>query len=363
MGRGGAKMRDTRSPRNSKSRGAPARRQERLGVRGARKRSGSRSPGGSRSPASRLESMIGGLSDESELSSSSDEEALRRQRARALQAAESRSGSPRPGDVRQQVRRYLPRYSDSDTDSDSDVSAARSPRPRRSTRGSAVRLDLTGIERALDHDHWPTPGAATPGCLHCRFVWDPDGEFERHKVEGTVRDLMEGKAMYGGKKHERLSERQGEELLRELRYIAHMQRRGALAVRRAHLLDAASFATGAVLPLLLAMSFHYGLLAISSVETGLECSNDGDHGGCAVSGEGSFYLLSLLCLLLSVISVGTHLFEKLSSIRMRGEREIAVGTSPFRQTHTAATRQLRRLVIQAPRPLQRGGVLRLRFVD
>jgi|EP01046_Picozoa_sp_COSAG06_P014046 hypothetical protein len=338
MGRGGAKLRDSRSPRNSKSRGAPARRQERLGVRGARTRSGSRSPGGSRSPASRLESMIGGLSDESELSSSSDEEALRRQRARALQASESRRGSPTPGDVRQQqVRRYLPRYSDSDSDSDSDVSAARSPRPRRSMRGSAVRLDLTGIERALDHDHWPTPGAATPGCLHCRFVWDPDGEFERHKVEGTVRDLMEGKAMFGGKKHERLSERQGEELLRELRYIAHMQRRGALAVRRAHLLDATSFATGTVLPLLLAISFHYGLLAISSVETGLECSDGGDHDGCAVSGEGSFYLLSLLCLLLSVISVGTHIYEKLSSIRTRGEREIAVGTSPLLNPHSRHT--------------------------
>eukprot|EP01043_Picozoa_sp_COSAG02_P044913 COSAG02_NODE_4056_length_5846_cov_4.137115_3_plen_338_part_00 len=302
-------------------------------MRGARTRSGSRSPGGSRSPASRLESMIGGLSDESELSSSSDEEALRRQRARSLQAAESRRGSPTPGDVRQQVRRYLPRYSDSDSDSDSDVSPARSPRPRHSTRGSAVRLDLTGIERALDHDHWPTPGAATPGCVHCRFVWDPDGEFERHKVEGTVRDLMEGKAVFGDKKHERLSDRQGEELLRELRYIAHMQRRGALTVRHANILDATSFATGAVLPLLLAISFHYGLLAISSVETGLECSDGGDHDGCAVSGEGAFYLLSLLSLLFSVISVGTHLYEKLSSIRAQGEREIAVGTSPLLNPH------------------------------
>ena len=302
-------------------------------MRGAR--SGSRSPG-SRSPASRLESMIGGLSDESELSSSSDEEALRRQRARVLQAAESRRArSPTPGDARQQqVRRYLPRYSDSDSDSESDVEAAGSPRPRRSQRASAVRLDLTGVERALDYDHWPTPGASSPGCLHCRFVWDPDGEFDRHKVEGTVRDLMEGKAPFvGGKQHERLTERQGEEMLRELRYIARLQRGGALAVRNANLLDLVSFVSGALLPVLLAMSLHYGSLAISSAETGLGCSDGGDSSGCAVSGEGSFYLLSLLCLLLSVISVGAHVYEKHSSVRTRGERELAVGTFTAMHAH------------------------------
>ena len=70
-------------------------------MRGAR--SGSRSPG-SRSPASRLESMIGGLSDESELSSSSDEEALRRQRARVLQAAEARVGALHARLARERLR-------------------------------------------------------------------------------------------------------------------------------------------------------------------------------------------------------------------------------------------------------------------
>jgi hypothetical protein len=337
MGKGAAKMgsrRDTKSPRNSSTRMTRARRQERRGERGARR-------SGSRSPASRLESMIGGLSEESDLSSSSDEEALRRQRARTLQAAEARrsSGSPRsrslsptPSERRQQqARRYLPRYSDSDSDSDdSDASGAAdaSRRRRQRQRRTTARLDLSGLERALDTDHWPSPGASSPGCLHCRFVWDPDAEFERHKVEGTVRDLMEGKPVGGGGagRREHLTERQGEEMLRELRYIAHMQRAGALAVRRANLLDIASFTAGSALPLLIAIAFHYGLLAISSVETGLECSDDGHgDGGCSASGEGGFYLLSLLCILLSLVSVGAHLYEKLSSIRPRGERDLAVG--------------------------------------
>jgi hypothetical protein len=153
-------------------------------------------------------------------------------------------------------------------------------------------------------------------------------------VEGTVRDLMEGKAPFvGGKQHERLTERQGEEMLRELRYIARLQRGGALAVRNANLLDLVSFVSGALLPVLLAMSLHYGSLAISSAETGLGCSDGGDSSGCAVSGEGSFYLLSLLCLLLSVISVGAHVYEKHSSIRTRGERELAVGTFTAMHAH------------------------------
>ena len=98
-----------------------------------------------------------------------------------------------------------------------------------------------GLARALDSDHWPEPGARDPGCLRCRFVWDPDGEFDRHRVERTVRDLMEGAAGTGG---QRLSEKEAEEMLSELRYIAHMQRAGGLAMRRADLLDATSFAAG-----------------------------------------------------------------------------------------------------------------------
>ena len=52
---------------------------------------------------------------------------------------------------------------------------------------------------------------------------------------------MEGAAGTGG---QRLSEKEAEEMLSELRYIAHMQRAGGLAMRRADLLDATAFAAG-----------------------------------------------------------------------------------------------------------------------
>ena len=202
MGKGGVwkgSQRDSKSPRNSKKRVTRERRRERDGERG-----------GSRSPASRLDSMISGLSDESDLSTSSDDEAAQRHRLRTRQAAAARSGSasprsrslsPTPSERRQQTaRRYLPQYSDSDSsDSDDDTAARRSHRKAQRTSHSAVRLDLTGLERALDTEHWPRAGAEETGCLHCRFVWDPHGEFERHKVEGTVRDLMEGKQIGAGR--------------------------------------------------------------------------------------------------------------------------------------------------------------------
>ena len=121
-----------------------------------------------------------------------------------------------------------------------------------------------------------------------------------------------------------------------------VQRGGALAIRRSNLLDLASFASGGLLPLLIPVCFHYGLLAISSIETGLACSDDGDGGGgCAATGEGSYYLLNLICMLLALLSVGCHLYEKLSSIRARGERDLAVACE------SENTRTLYSLVLHA----------------
>ena len=204
----------------------------------------SRSPRSrSRSPTQRLQDQIASLDEEDEFSTSSsdDEEAARRQRLRAARArsssrsrSPSRSPSPRrvgsPTPASERRRRLLLQYSDSSDSSDD------TPRQRR--RRARVS---GGLARALDGDHWPEPGARDPGCLRCRFVWDPDGEFDRHRVERTVRDLMEGAAGTGG---QRLSEKEAEEMLSELRYIAHMQRAGGLAMRRADLLDATAFAAG-----------------------------------------------------------------------------------------------------------------------
>ena len=56
-----------------------------------------------------------------------------------------------------------------------------------------------------------------------------------------------------------------------------------------------------LLPLLISISFHYGLSALASMESGLECSD-----GCGDGADGLYYLLNLLSIALAFVALIAH---------------------------------------------------------
>eukprot|EP01047_Picozoa_sp_COSAG01_P064325 COSAG01_NODE_8492_length_2766_cov_5.493063_2_plen_409_part_00 len=164
--------------------------------------------------------------------------------------------------------------------------------------GTLVGLSSGGSTDPYKLERWPEPGATAGewgGC--CCFEWDPAGEFDRHQVETVVRNLT----LAGGGKYGTLSVQQGELLLTQLRLIGHMQRDAALALRRAHLLELASFACGVASPLLVVVAMQLAL-------------SDDFCGG----GSGGFAIVGVLAVLLGLAGVGLRAYERWKGIKHAG---------------------------------------------
>lgn len=151
-------------------------------------------------------------------------------------------------------------------------------------------------------DQWPPSGADDAGCCGCCFEWDTGREFDQRDVEAVISGLVDRKSA--------ISYKQGQLLMENLRQIGHMQRDAALELRRASALDAISFVSAGLVPLLTTSLLHTGL-------SGGLC-NDGS------SGDTSFLLLGLVVIGLSIASLVTRAIARVRGSRPRARAALLV---------------------------------------